>query len=174
VVHDRDLTIDILRGLAIVTMVGSNMAASITSQPHPFWLRLYGSFAAPLFFLLSGMMVSFTAQIRDHAFRYYLFRGIMIVMTGVFIDVVILNICPFVDYDTLYLIGFSVPLTFLYLHLGPVSRWSLIILIFALTPFLQKILGYTEYVNPIILWGERVEPVAIKTQTTIFIKGGPK
>jgi peptidoglycan/LPS O-acetylase OafA/YrhL len=37
-----------------------------------------------------------------------------------------------------------------------------------LTPFFQKILGYTEYVNPIYLWGQQIKTVPVKTQTSIF------
>jgi len=167
--HDRDITIDILRGLAIFTMVAANMAGSVVAQPHPFGLRFYGSFAAPLFILLSGMMVAFTAQTKGHEWKYFLLRGAVIMMVGLFVDVVIWNgVCPFVDVDVLYLIGLSVPLAFLYLHLGTSSQWVVIVLIFLLTPFLQKILGYTEYVNPIYLWGQQIKTVPVKTQTSIF------
>ena len=50
--HDRDIAIDIVRGLAIFTMVAANMAAYVLAEPHPFGLRLYGTFAAPLFLSL--------------------------------------------------------------------------------------------------------------------------
>ena len=56
----RDSTVDALRGLAIATMVAANLASLVLPEPHPFWFRLYGSFAAPTFILLSGMMVSLT------------------------------------------------------------------------------------------------------------------
>jgi uncharacterized membrane protein len=166
---DRDRTVDTLRGFAIFTMVAANMAASVAAQPHPFGLRLYGSFAAPLFILLSGMMVALTAQTKGHEGKYFLLRGAMIMMVGVFADVVIWNgVWPFVDVDVLYLIGLSVPLAFLSLRLGTSSQWAIVVLIFLLTPLLQKILGYTEYVNPIYLWGEQTETVPVKTQTSIF------
>lgn len=45
----RDKTIDILRGLAIFTMIAANISPYVLIEPHPFWFRLYGSFAAPLF-----------------------------------------------------------------------------------------------------------------------------
>lgn len=166
---DRDRTVDILRGLAIFTMVGANMAASVAAQPHPFGLRLYGSFAAPMFILLSGMMVAFTAQTKEYGWKHFLLRGAMIMTMGVFVDVVIWNgVCPFVDVDVLYLIGLSIPLAYFYLRLKTSSQWVVIVLIFLMTPFLQKILGYTEYVNPIYLWGEQAEPVPVTTETNIF------
>ena len=58
----RDLSVDVLRGLAIVTMVAANLAAEMLRQPHPFWLRAYGSFAAPTFVVVAGMMVGFTTK----------------------------------------------------------------------------------------------------------------
>src|SRR5262245_51031015 len=58
----RDPSIDVLRGLAVFMMVAANLAASALEGPHPLWFRLYGSFAAPLFVLLSGMMVAYTAR----------------------------------------------------------------------------------------------------------------
>ncbi len=45
----RDKKIDILRGLAIFTMIAANISPYVLIEPHPFWFRLYGSFAAPLF-----------------------------------------------------------------------------------------------------------------------------
>lgn len=165
---NRDITVDTLRGLAIVTMVGANMAASVAAQPHPFGLRVYGSFAAPLFILISAMMVFLTTQTKGYKLTYFLLRGALILMVGVLVDVLIWNVYPFMDYDVLYLIGFSVPLAFLYLQLGRPFQWVAIVLIFLLTPFLQKILGYTEYVNLISLWGEPIEPVLVKTQTGVF------
>lgn len=155
---DRDKTIDTLRGFAIFIMIGANMAPSVVAQPYPFGLRLYGSFAAPLFILLSVMMVSLTAKAKGHPFRYFLLRWAIIMMGGVFVDVVIWNgVCPFVDVDVLYLIGLSVPLTFFFLQFGSNFKWLIIVLIFIITPLLQKLLGYTEYVNPILLWGEEIK-----------------
>lgn len=45
----RDIVIDIIRGLAIFTMIAANMAGKLFAEPHPFGFRLYGSFAAPVF-----------------------------------------------------------------------------------------------------------------------------
>lgn len=165
-VHDRDKTIDTLRGLAIFTMVAANMAALVLAEPHPFWFRLYGSFAAPLFILLAGMMVALTTQTKGHRLKYFVIRGVMIIAVGVLIDVLIWNIYPFMTVDVLYLIGISLPLAYLFLRMNTLSRWVIVISIFLVTPILQNILGYTDYPTEFYLWGEQT--VAVENQTNIF------
>src|SRR5260221_14240779 len=52
----RDRTIDTLPGLAIFIMTAANTAAAVLAEPHPFWLPACGSFATPVFVVLSGRM----------------------------------------------------------------------------------------------------------------------
>ena len=162
----RDATIDILRGLSIFTMVAANMAASVLASPHPIWFRLYGSFAAPLFILISGMMVVFTAHTKGHGLKYFLLRGIMIITVGALIDVLIWKIYPFTTVDVLYLIGISLPLAFLFRRLDTLPRWIIVISIFLITPLLQIILGYTYYPTEFNLSGEQT--IVIENQTSIL------
>jgi len=162
----RDVSIDILRGLAIFTMVAANTAPYVLMQPHPFWLRLYGSFAAPLFILIAGMMVAFTAQTKGHNLKYFLARGAMLIATGALVDVLIWKIYPFFTVDVLYLIGLSLPLAYLFRYLKPRLQWLAIVFIFLLTPILQKLLGYTNYPTEIYLWGEPT--VVVENQTNVF------
>ena len=142
----RDTTIDILRGLAIFTMIAANSAGELLAEPHPFWFRVYGSFAAPLFILMSGMMVALTAEGKKHDLRYFVKRGAMVVAVAVFIDVCVWHIYPFVTMDVLYLIGLALPLIFMFVYLHPLSRWLLIGVIFGLAPLLQYGLGYSDTV----------------------------
>ena len=69
----RESQIDILRGVAIVTMIAANMAPYLLQKPHSIYVRLYGTFAAPLFILLSGMMVT-----RGHILKKYVFPNFFI------------------------------------------------------------------------------------------------
>lgn len=162
----RDATIDILRGWAIFTMVAANIAASVLASPHPFLFRFYGSFAAPLFILISGMMVVFTAQTKGHGLKYFLLRGAMIITVGALIDVLIWKIYPFTTVDVLYLIGISLPLAYLFCRLDALSRWIIIISIFLVTPVLQMNFGYTDYPTEFSLNGEQT--IIIENQTGIF------
>lgn len=161
--RNRDTTIDILRGLAIFTMVAANMAPTVLASPHPLLFRFYGSFAAPLFILISGMMVVFTAQAKGHGLRYFLLRGAMIIAVGALIDVLIWRIIPFTTVDVLYLIGISLPLAYLFSRLDSIPQWIIIIFIFLATPLLQMNFGYTDYPTEFFLSGEPTIIVANQT-----------
>ncbi len=77
----RDVSIDITRGLAIFMMIMANALPYLLTTPVPFPVRLYGSFAAPIFVTLAGMMVALTKK--RHNFGYFLDRGAVIVLIGV-------------------------------------------------------------------------------------------
>ncbi len=163
----RDLTLDVLRGLAIFVMIGANMGGAVLEGSQvPFWFRCYSSLAAPLFILVSGMMVALTAEMRHRGLKHFFVRGAMIVVVGVFVDVLIWKILPFTTVDVLYLIGVSLPLAGLFLRLPAKSRWIVVISIFLLTPVLQNILGYSEYPSEFFLTG--VQTVAPEHATSIL------
>lgn len=151
----RDLTIDVLRGLAIVSMVAAHLSPALQG-PAPLWLRIFGSIAAPLFILLSGMMVAFTTRCKGRDLRYFLRRGGFVLAVGILVDLFIWNIYPLLSFDVLYLIGFSLPLTFLALGFSDKKRYVLVLLIFLSPPLLQQHFGYTDYPTEITLTGSRV------------------
>ena len=64
VVPFRDLSVDLLRGLAIAVMVAANLVPFLLVPPAPFWLRVIASVAAPLFIFLSGMMVALSFRMK--------------------------------------------------------------------------------------------------------------
>ncbi len=161
----RDKTIDILRGLAIFIMVGANMSALVWAEPHSFWFRIYGSFAAPFFILLSGMMVAYGKE-KGKTFQHFLLRGALVVLVGILVDMAVWQIYPFMTYDVLYLIGLGLPLTYLFLQLQPKYRWFIIVILIAFTPVLQKHFGYTEYPTERYLTGELTAEV--EQQTSIL------
>jgi len=146
----RDSTVDALRGFAIATMVAANLASLVLPEPHPFWFRLYGSFAAPTFILLSGMMVSLTR--RRHGPLYFAARGATLLALGALIDLTIWRILPFTAVDVLYLIGLSLPTARLLEPSAALVRWGVPITIFVVAPLLRSALGYTSYPTEIDLW----------------------
>jgi uncharacterized membrane protein len=155
----RDISIDILRGIAIFTMVAANTGGLILTEPHPIWFRLYGSFAAPLFILLSGMMVLFTNMRKDHGANYFVIRGMMVITLGVLMDIVY-QIYPFMTCDVLYLIGLSLPVAYFFSRLRPAYQLVIVLCIFLLAPVLQKTFGYASYpIEVSILTGARSEGV---------------
>ncbi|MBS1634426.1 MAG: DUF1624 domain-containing protein [Bacteroidetes bacterium] len=140
--RERDHTIDILRGMAVFTMIAANMAAHSLLEPHPFLFRLYGSFAAPCFIFLAGMMVSYTAHYRGHKPVYYVWRGLMVIAVAALIDVFCWGVVPFTTFDVLYILGFSMPFTDLFLKLKKPLQIIFIAILFSLTPIMQHIYGY--------------------------------
>jgi uncharacterized membrane protein len=162
----RDVSIDILRGIAIFTMIAPNLAAQVLAEPQPIWLRLYGSFAAPLFIIISGMMVYQTTQNQGHKTKHFLFRGGFLVLVGVLVDVLIWKIIPFMTVDVLYLIGVSLPIAFLFSRMNRWVRWIIVVLIFGATPVLQSVLGYTSYPTELTLLGQVT--MVVPNQTSIF------
>jgi len=147
-------------------MVAANMAPYFLIEPHPFWFRFYGSFAAPLFILISGMMVALTTQTKGHDWTYFLIRGLLIVTVGALIDVLMWNILPFTTVDVLYLIGISLPIAYFFLRLNKSSQWFTVMIIFLAAPVLQNILGYTDYPTEFFLTGEQT--IVVENQTSIF------
>jgi uncharacterized membrane protein len=148
----RIATIDVLRGLAIFIMVPANMAAFVYVEPHAFWFRVLSSFAAPVFIGVAGMMIVLVARSENYGVRHYLVRGALLLAVAVLVDVLIFNITPFYSFDVLYLIGIACPLTYFYARLPRIHQWSLVALIFLVTPILQWTFGYTDDPGDYVLW----------------------
>jgi uncharacterized membrane protein len=136
----RDPSIDVLRGLAIVTMVAANMAPYSLEAPHPIPFRIFGSFAAPTFVFLAGMMVGGSRRSARvaHAFR----RAAMLFAVAAVIDVGCWHIVPFEGFDVLYLLGLALPLASICLAVETRTHAFLAVSIVALTPIVRAWLGY--------------------------------
>ena len=142
----RDMTIDSLRGLAILIMIAANSSATCYAEPHPFWFRCLGSVAAPLFIFLSGMMVRFSQIHKGYPLVYFLKRGLMLIVVAAFLDVAAWRLYPFTSFDVLYIIGISAPIAFLFGRINrPALQGILCGAIFLLAPLLQHLFGYTPY-----------------------------
>ncbi len=141
---NRDNTIDILRGIAIVTMVCANSAGYILQEPHPLGIRLYGTWAAPLFILLAGFMVTFTQTRKKYNFSHYLMRGGLLLVIASLLDSLNFGDYPLISFDVLYLIAFSIPLSFGFHQLKLLPQVVIVTVIVMITPLLQKLLGYTD------------------------------
>ncbi len=138
----RDIPIDLLRGIAIALMVGANTVPYLLAPPAPFWLRVLASLAAPLFILLSGMMVALSRTRKQYDLRYFLIRGGLVLLIAAGLEAVVWRIFPFIDMDVLFLIGISLPLAYLFLALDRRVRWGIILALFCSAPVLQLVFGY--------------------------------
>lgn len=150
----RDATIDIVRGMAVFTMVAANLAAAVLVKPHPFWFRFYGSFAAPIFVVLSGMMTARNARTKGRGFGYFFVRGLMLLATAGILDCAVWNVWPFMGMDVLCLLGVAMPIAYLAAKLPRSTRWLLMFGIFAVAPTLRRLLGYADYPTTITLAGD--------------------
>jgi uncharacterized membrane protein len=141
----RDHSVDILRGWAIFTMIAANMAGSTLAEPHPFLFRFYGTFAAPTFILISGMMTATGCAKQDRGLRYYLVRGGLTMLFGAMLDWGLWRNLPFVEVDVLYLLGLAMPIVYLAMKVGHATRWILMAALFAAAPLMQLALGYQPF-----------------------------
>lgn len=162
----RDNVIDIVRGLAIIIMVGANMAP-ILAPPHPLFFRLYSSMAAPIFITLAGMSVPLCLSTNNpcYTFVHFLKRGGTLLLAGVFVDIAAWGIWPFTTVDVLYLIGTSLPLAYLVAKSPTYIPSFLGLLILLVTPLLQYSMGYTSYPTEFYFDGSVSN---IKDQTSIL------
>jgi uncharacterized membrane protein len=143
---NRDVTLDILRGFAILVMIPGNMAAYVLAEPYPVWWRIYavfGSFVPALFILLAGMMVVYTTRHRSYQLSHFLYRAFFLVVAGAILDILIWQTWPFLSIEVLYLIGLSLPICHDFQKLSTHWRWLTVATIFLLTPVLQHFMGYT-------------------------------
>jgi uncharacterized membrane protein len=137
--------IDIFRGIAIFTMLMANSAAESLEGPHNFIVRIYGSFAAPVFVFLAGFMVAIGS--RKHNTAYFFRRAIEIIVVAMLIDFFIWKIIPFTTFDVLYLTALGIPVAALVLRM----KFSLQIIVAAglliMGPVLQSCFTYEAGVH---------------------------
>lgn len=153
---ERDTTgrypaIDIFRGVAIFTMLCANSAAESLAAPHPFLLRIYGSFAAPIFIFLAGFMVALTAR-KDSIVSCFM-RGLAVLLVAALIDVLIWHVTPFTTFDVLYLIGLGIPIAAITLRMKIGLRVFLCLACLAAGPLLSRAVGYDKTVHEFDLHG---------------------
>jgi uncharacterized membrane protein len=136
----RSHAIDALRGAAIVSMFAANLAGPCLLPPHPLWLRIYGSFAAPTFVFLAGLMTSLGSGPAPlpHLFK----RSLWLLALAAGIDLLCWGIDPFETFDVLYLLGLALPLTGLCRRLNVWTHLLLAVTLLAMTPWLRHELGY--------------------------------
>jgi hypothetical protein len=112
----RDHFIDFLRAVAILLMFFAHLLPHFTATGLDtiFALRLVSSFPAPLFLLLTGLNFSENQGLKNVLYKSLVFLGV-----GAFMDVVIWGIIPFYSFDVFYVIGLGYLLLYFY------SKWRL-------------------------------------------------
>jgi uncharacterized membrane protein len=147
----RDRTIDATRGLATFFMIFSHYVALMMSEEsqRSMELRMIGSFAAPLFIILSGIMVGLAIDFRGATCQYFLNRGIILIfVSSIVVETLFFESIPFGMMEVLTLIGLSLPLTAIFHRKSFALRYVITILIFTITPWLQIRYKYRGQVDP--------------------------
>lgn len=155
-IKDRTLHFDILRGMAISLMLMANSVASVYSATPPLWMRLMGSFAAPSFMILAGMMLAISSSPKP-------MRGLSVIAMGALIDLLLWKIVPFITYDVLYTIGIAIVITAYPARFCSIKTlWGLGFFFFLTGQGLQTLFGYNKAIFNIYYLApeEIVPPVA--------------
>jgi uncharacterized membrane protein len=106
--ENRVNSIDILRGIAIMIMILANAWPSLYPfDTCPSSLRIIFSTAAPVFIFLSGYSVSLAVMNKKNTLQIVA-RALQIGATAAGLDMLIWGIVPFITFDVLYLISFSI------------------------------------------------------------------
>jgi len=142
----RDISVDILRGVAIFIMLGANLVGYITPcEFHPLWFDIYSSFAAPLFILLSGYMVAVNCEKKHTSLSYYVLRGGLLILTAALIDTLFWQLLPFASFDVLYVIGLGMIVVFLLEKTKLWVKTTFIATVLLITILLQLCWEYAEF-----------------------------
>jgi uncharacterized membrane protein len=169
----RDNSIDLVRGCAVVTMVWANLAPFALIDPHPLWFRFIGSFAAPIFVFLAGATIPMTAFDHRHDFSYYCQRASLVVLLAMAIDMAVWREWPWFSFDVLYLIGVGMPIIYLTLRITPTARALIAAGILLGSAFLRDYLGYPETLRhpPLGAIEESVRSALIELDDNILTGG---
>ena len=153
---NRDISIDILRGIAIFIMLGANVVGYVTPcENHPIWFDIYSSYAAPIFILIAGYMTAVNSYKKHTSLLYYAKRGGLLIITAAIIDTILWQQIPFVSFDVLYIIGIGIIVVFL-LEKKPVwIKSCFVITVLVITAIMQKYLEYAEYPIEIELFSDQ-------------------
>jgi uncharacterized membrane protein len=146
VAQKRDVSIDVIRGIAIFIMLGANVLGYVTSCAyHPLWFDVLSSFAAPLFILVSGYMIALNSVKKHTSLSYFLLRGGMLILTAALVDGLLWHYVPFAAFDILYMMGFSVPVVFLLSKKSIRLRIGFVAAVLLITVILQNVLEYRPF-----------------------------
>lgn len=160
---------DILRGVAISLMIMANSVAAVYDGVPPLLMRLAGSFAAPSFMILAGMMLALASKPRP-------LRGLNVIAVAALIDLLLWKIVPFLTFDVLYSIGFAIVVTaYPARHLPLKYLWGFGLLFLLIGQALQLAMGYNQQLLDIFLTPTEPPPpvgvILTKAVHQMFVDG---
>jgi len=104
---ERNLTLDILKGFAVIIMIIANTVPYFYNIENEIFIRLLFSTAAPIFIITSGYITYFNVHIKKVEKSKLYLRICQILYGGILIDSLFWHSIPFITFDVLYLIAFS-------------------------------------------------------------------
>ncbi|MDX1961323.1 MAG: heparan-alpha-glucosaminide N-acetyltransferase domain-containing protein [Leptospiraceae bacterium] len=146
-IKQRDRGIDVLKGIAVFTMIFSNVAGEVLVHPHPLFLRLIGSLAAPIFVGISGYLF-FLSVSRERVWKKIGERLLVLLFVSSSIDVFLWRIYPFFTVDVIYIIAISTLVISLMHNAQAPTRLIIAFVIIGLTPFVQDYFVYNQSLAP--------------------------
>ncbi len=158
-IAQRYLSIDILRGLAILTMIQVHAVDHLSRRnPYPDYLntasQIPGHLAAPLFTLVAGLSYALWlgAQERfglstDEIVKYSLRRGLFVFLLGFVVNVFVWLPDSTFDWDILQSIGGSAIILVAVRNWRPRTLIAIAIVILLVTPPLRQLFDYDSYWN---------------------------
>lgn len=166
---NRNPTLDILRGIAIATMILSNFAGEMLKAPHPLWLTILGSLAAPLFVIIAGYLVGYSVINKNYPLSYFLLRGFLTLVMAATIDIFLWKSYPFISVDILYLAGLAIPITAIFMRMKLSFKIVILLFFFAIAPILRNYFGYIEKPSFPPIWKEG-NLIPFEGEFTIILK----
>ena len=164
---DRLYWIDVFRGLAILLMIPANLAPYY-AMPHEMWYRIFGSYAAPMFVSISAGMVMLRGD--RHPAKYYVERGLLVLLVGVLLDAALWLIMPGTSFDVLYIIGPGMILAWLARNWNSWRTLAAVAFFFAMSVVLRNNVGYNETAYQ-IYWNDFAWPAFPRLMQSWFIDG---
>lgn len=96
-------------------------------------------------------------------------RGVLLLVIASLLDSLNFGDYPLISFDVLYLIAFSIPLSFGFHQLKLLPQVVIVTLIIIITPLLQKLLGYTDIPIDIPIFPEKERSIDLIAEIpTIF------
>jgi uncharacterized membrane protein len=147
-VSERRLSLDALRGLAVLLMIeqhvgvwlwtGPERGKDVFDYPVLVAFNALGGGAAPLFILLAGVGSALLIQKRPSPDRTLVLRGLTVMGFGYLLSLATPSWFTWRSWFVLHLMGFGIALAPLFRRLPTKALWGLVVLLLVATPFVQE------------------------------------
>jgi uncharacterized membrane protein len=139
---NRDIPVDVLRGIAVLIFTLSGIVGLQPKQNIFFIERIIVSTYAPFFMILFGFMLTYQFHEKTQPISYFIKRSIYFFMYAGFLDILLLESYPLIGIGMLAFFSLITMFVFYFLFPPEAFRILLSIVLLILTPILQSNLNY--------------------------------